>query len=51
MPDEEYPEEIDFSNNHLNQNEIRPFIKHLRRKITKLNLKNNKIQALGAFDL
>lgn len=51
MSDEDYPNEIDLSNNNIKKHEIKPFIKTLRKKITLLNLKNNKIESIGAKDL
>jgi len=33
MPEEEYPEEIDLSNNNLKITELDPFIKTLRPKL------------------
>jgi hypothetical protein len=47
MPDSDYPEHIDLSNNHLRQLHIIPFIRTLRKKLKTLNLRNNKLGPLG----
>ena len=39
MPEADYPEHIDLSNNHLKRKDIEPFIRTIRRKIKYLNLK------------
>lgn len=49
MPDSDYPEHIDLSNNHLRQADIIPFIKTLRRKLKTLNLRNNKLGPQGCI--
>jgi len=47
MPDRDYPEQIDLSNNSLKPKDILKFIQTLRNKITHLNLKNNKLGHKG----
>lgn len=49
MPDKDYPEHIDLSNNHLKQNDILPFICTLRSKLLHLNIQNNRLNPKGCI--
>lgn len=51
MPEEEYPEEIDLSNNNLKITELDPFIKTLRPKLLKLSFRGNALCKAGIICL
>lgn len=45
MPDHDYPLEIDVADNHLKDEDIYPLVDALRKKLTKLNFKDNKFSS------
>lgn len=51
MPDQDYPFEIDVEDNHLKDEDILPLIDALRKKVTKLNFKDNKLSSKGVIYL
>lgn len=47
MPEKDYPTEINVSDNHLKDEEFKLLVDSLRKKITNLNIKNNKLTSKG----